>query len=72
MKFAALLLVILLQFIFVPVPKVYAATSPTLGAAGSYSVLGGQTITNTGTTTMVQVFGFLDPRQILSPQVLQM
>lgn len=29
-----------------------AATSPTLGAAGSYSVLAGTTVTNTGSTTM--------------------
>jgi len=29
-----------------------AATSPTLGAAGSYSVLGGETVTNAGPTTM--------------------
>lgn len=32
--------------------SVYAATSPTLGAAGSYSVLGHTTVTNTGPTTM--------------------
>lgn len=32
--------------------SVYAATSPTLGAAGSYSVLGHTTVTNTGNTTM--------------------
>lgn len=31
---------------------VYAAISPTLGAAGSYSVLGHTTVTNTGATTM--------------------
>lgn len=31
---------------------VFAATSPTLGAAGSYSVLGHTTVTNTGGTTM--------------------
>ena len=29
-----------------------AATSPTLGASGSYSVLGGETVTNTGLTTV--------------------
>ena len=32
--------------------KVFAATSPTLGAVGSYSVLGNTTVTNTGATTM--------------------
>lgn len=31
---------------------VHAATSPTLGAVGSYSVLGHTTVTNTGSTTM--------------------
>ena len=31
---------------------VFAATSPTLGVAGSYSVLGHTTVTNTGGTTM--------------------
>jgi len=30
----------------------HAATSPTLGAVGSYSVLGHTTVTNTGATTM--------------------
>lgn len=34
------------------VPTAEAATSPTLGAAGSYSVLGAETVTNTGPTTM--------------------
>jgi len=32
--------------------SVYAATSPTLGTVGSYSVLGHTTVTNTGATTM--------------------
>jgi hypothetical protein len=32
--------------------SVFAATSPTLGTAGSYSVLGHTTVTNTGNTTM--------------------
>src|SRR5688500_8743786 len=31
---------------------VHAATSPTLGPVGSYSVLGHTTVTNTGATTM--------------------
>ncbi len=30
----------------------FAATSPTLGTVGSYSVLGHTTVTNTGGTTM--------------------
>jgi Ice-binding-like len=38
--------------VVMPVPTANAATSPTLGAAGSYSVLAGQTVTNTGPTTM--------------------
>lgn len=37
---------------FVQATSVYAATSPTLGASGSYSVLGHTTVTNTGATTM--------------------
>ncbi len=38
--------------VVMPVPTANAATSPTLGAAGSYSVLGHTTVTNTGPTTM--------------------
>jgi Ice-binding-like len=38
--------------VVMPVPTANAATSPTLGAAGSYSVLAGQTVTNTHFTTM--------------------
>ncbi len=41
-----------LLFVAGPATKVFAATSPTLSAAGSYSVLGHTTVTNTGATTM--------------------
>lgn len=37
--------------LFVAVPKVYAATSPTLSALTDFSVLGGQEVTCTGATT---------------------
>lgn len=47
-----LALAIILISIFVYTPTVHAATSPTLGVAGSYSVLGHTTVTNTGSTTM--------------------
>lgn len=40
-----------MQFMFIPLPKAYAATSPTLVGASGYSVLGGAAITNVGTTT---------------------
>ncbi|OGE25748.1 hypothetical protein A3H85_02000 [Candidatus Daviesbacteria bacterium RIFCSPLOWO2_02_FULL_40_8] len=39
MKFVAFLLIILIQFIFIPISKTYAATSPSLGTAASYSIL---------------------------------
>lgn len=51
MKFLTLVLVILVQFFVVSVPKAYAATSPTLSALTGYSVLGGGSITNVPTTT---------------------
>jgi cell division septation protein DedD len=53
MKFLVLLLIILLiQFLFTPLTKVFAATSPTLGTdLTSFSVLGGQAVTCTGSTT---------------------
>jgi hypothetical protein len=38
--------------VVMPVPTANAATSPNLGAAGSYSVLGATTVTNTGLTKM--------------------
>lgn len=51
MKYIAILLIILLQFIFIPTSQVaYAATSPTLTDSKSYSVLGHSTVTNTGAT----------------------
>ncbi len=56
-KFVALLLIVLLQFIFMPVQEAYAATSPDLGAAGSFSVLGGETVTNTGSSTIAGDLG---------------
>jgi Ice-binding-like len=43
--------------VVMPVPTANAATSPTLGAAGSYSVLGHTTVTNTGPTTMTGDLG---------------
>jgi hypothetical protein len=48
-KFVALLLVVLIQFIFIPVREVYAATDPGLGAAASFSVLAQTSITGIST-----------------------
>ena len=45
-------LVIMIAIGLISPAKVLAATSPTLGTAGSYSVLGHTTVTNTGATTM--------------------
>lgn len=47
----ALLFFVLIQFIFVSISQVHAATSPSLGNASGYSVLGGASVTNTGITT---------------------
>ncbi len=46
MGFIVLLLVILAQFFLIPVSKVYAATSPTLGDVDSFSILGYSGITD--------------------------
>jgi len=52
MRLIVAIVVILMQFIFTSPPqKIYAATSPTLTGAASYSVLGHTTVTNTGSTT---------------------
>ncbi|MCX6706450.1 MAG: ice-binding family protein, partial [Candidatus Woesebacteria bacterium] len=42
---------------FIPVPQAHAATAPDLGAAGSFSVLGGETVTNTGSSTIAGDLG---------------
>jgi hypothetical protein len=46
------MLIAVIALSFVGPVNAYAATSPTLGTAGSYSVLGHTTVTNTGATTM--------------------
>lgn len=46
-----------MQFIFLPVPTAFAATSPTLSALSSYSVLGGAGVTCTGATTVSGIVG---------------
>ncbi|MCR4329680.1 MAG: ice-binding family protein [Candidatus Roizmanbacteria bacterium] len=46
------LLIILMQLIFIPPHIAYAATSPDLGQAASFSVLGFSDVTNTGTTSL--------------------
>lgn len=50
MKFISFVLIVLVQLMFVPTPKAYAATSPTLVGASGYSILGGAAVTNVGTT----------------------
>lgn len=53
-KFIVLLLIVLLQFVFVPVSKARAATAPDLGVANSYAVFGKTGVTNdTGGTTHI-------------------
>jgi hypothetical protein len=51
-RFLAALLIILVQFIFISPQIAFAATSPSLGAAAGFSILGHTTVTNTGITTV--------------------
>lgn len=52
-RLIALLVVIVMQFVFIPfAPRVQAASNPNLGTASTYSILSGTTVTNTGTTTI--------------------
>lgn len=46
MKFIVLILIVLMQFIFIPLPKALAAIDPGLGAATSFSILGNTAVTN--------------------------
>lgn len=46
-----------MQFLFIPLPKAYAATSPGLGTADVYSILAGTSVTNTGSTTVAGSVG---------------
>jgi LPXTG-motif cell wall-anchored protein len=46
-KVLSVLLLLVLQFVFIPVPQAHAATAPDLGAANSYSVFGNAGITET-------------------------
>ena len=50
---AVLVVLVLAASLVMAVATATAATSPTLGAAGSYSVLAGTTVTCTGSTTVV-------------------
>lgn len=51
-KLIALILIVLIQFIFVPVPDAHAATSPGLGSAASFAILAGTAITNVPTSVI--------------------
>jgi hypothetical protein len=51
-KFIKLLPIILMGFILFPVSKVFAATTPNLGQAGSFSILGFESVTNANLSTI--------------------
>lgn len=56
-NFLALLLIILIQFVYISPLPTYAATSPSLGTAAEYSILAGTSVTNTGATTISKNVG---------------
>lgn len=47
-----LLLITIIQLIIVPLPKVYAATSPSLGTADRFAVIGAEHVTNVPTSSI--------------------
>lgn len=47
-----LLLIVVTQSTFMPVPTAYAATSPSLGTAATYSITAGTSVTNAGASTL--------------------
>lgn len=51
-KFIKLLSIVLVSLFLIPTPKTYAATSPDLGQAGSFSILGFEEVTNANLSTI--------------------
>lgn len=51
-KFIVILLIVLLQFVFIPPQSAHAATSPGLGSAASFAILAGTAITNVPTSVI--------------------
>lgn len=56
-KFIKLLPIILVSLFFISTSKTYAATSPNLGQAGSFSILGFESVTNTNLSTISKDIG---------------
>ncbi len=57
-KFIPVILIVLMQFIFVPLSKTYAATTPTLGQAASFAILSGTYSNTVGGTTIDGDLGY--------------
>ena len=58
LRLAVLLLIILIQFVFVPISKVYAATTPGLGQAATFAILSSSYINGVGGTTLNGDLGY--------------